>query len=352
MTSTSQLSELAAEWRDGRPLYPLYAALSREFVIELPAHSDLEADVDAPSQESVEQARQLFSDLDARIRVHQVRQFLQPTTLGDDEACRPLLVHHLSRGEHPDPARDKIDFLLVQYFSHCAPSRLEDADVDVAYVAQTLEGVLGTVDVNVPDWLKPLDEIVHSANGCQSLNQLLTTRILEKGRKIKTSCGQNYFLPTAMVAFTRFSFLMRRIFFRLMHQDLNAILDGLRELEGRGITTLDCRRAQFSAEEPIARLRRICQSWKVMFHAEYSSGQPVSMLVDLRAVVEAALAKNARNPKSAPTAKPAAASKTRAQAAGAAVNSDVPDFEVTSSSPDWSENSPTGQQDVDDSNPK
>ena len=30
-----------------------------------------------------------------------------------------------------------------------------------------------------------------------------------------------------MVAFTRFSFLMRRIFFRLMHQDLNAILDGL-----------------------------------------------------------------------------------------------------------------------------
>ena len=84
-----------------------------------------------------------------------------------------------------------------------------------------------------------------------------------------------------MVAFTRFSFLMRRIFFRLMHQDLNAILDGLRELEQRGVETLDCRRAQFSAEEPIARLRMICQSWKVMFHAEYSSGQPVSMLVDL-----------------------------------------------------------------------
>ena len=102
-------------------------------------------------------------------------------------------------------------------------------------------------------------------------------------------------MPAAMVAFTRFSFLMRRIFFRLMHQDLNAILDGLRELEHRGVETLDCRRAQFSAEEPIARLRMICQSWKVMFHAEYSSGQPVSMLVDLRAVVEAALAKNAKS---------------------------------------------------------
>jgi hypothetical protein len=150
-----------------------------------------------------------------------------------------------------------------------------------------------------------------------------------------------------MVTFTRFSFLMRRIFFRLMHQDLNAILDGLRELEQRGVETLDCRRAQFSAEEPIARLRMICQSWKVMFHAEYSSGQPVSMLVDLRAVVETALAKNAKR---AATAKPGGATKARAQAAGAAANPDVPDFEVSSSPADWGENAPTGQQDADDNN--
>ncbi len=348
MTSTSQLSELAAEWRDARLLYPLYAALAREFVIDLPAHSDLEAGVDAPPQESVEQARQLFQDMDARIQVHQLRQFLQTTTIGSDEALRTLLLHHLRRPDHSDSDRDKIDFLLVQFFSHCAPSRLEDADVDFAYVAQTLETVLGPVDQKVPEWLNPLDEVLQTANGCRNLNQLLTSRILEKGRKLKTSCGQKYFEPAAMVAFTRFSFLMRRIFFRLMHQDLNAILDGLRELEHHGVQTLDCRRAQFSAEEPIARLRMICQSWKVMFHAEYSSGQPVSMLVDLRAVVEAALAKNAKNPKSSATAKPAA----RAQAASAASSSDVPDFEISSGSADWSENSPNGQRDVDDSNPK
>src|SRR5258705_7705288 len=92
-----------------------------------------------------------------------------------------------------------------------------------------------------------------------------------------------------MISFARFSFLMRRAFFRLMHQDLNAIFDGLRELEHRGVSTIDCRRAQFSAEEPIVRLRMICQSWKVMFQAEYSSGQPLRMLVDLRASVDAAL---------------------------------------------------------------
>ncbi len=344
MTPTSQLSDLAAEWRDARLLYPLYAALAREFVIELPHHNDLEAGIDAPAQESIEQTRQLFLDLDAHIQVHQLRQFLQTTTVSSDDALRTLLIHHLRKQEHTDSDRDKIDFLLVQFFSHCAPSRLEDADVDLAYVAQTLEPVLGPVDLTVPEWLSPLDEVVQTANSCRNLNQLLTSRILEKGRKLKTSCGKKYFLPAAMVAFARFSFLMRRIFFRLMHQDLNAILDGLRELQQRGVETLDCRRAQFSAEEPIARLRMICQSWKVMFHAEYSSGQPVSMLVDLRAVVEAALAKNAKR---AAAAKPT--TKARAQGAGAATNSDVPDFEVSSSSPEWSENA--GRQD-DDNNPK
>ena len=328
MTPTPQLSDLAAEWREARLLYPLYAALAREFVIDLPHHSDLEAGVDAPPQESVEQTRQLFSELDAHIQVHQLRQFLQTTTISSDDALRTLLLHHLRRQEHPDSDRDKIDFLLVQFFSHCAPSRLEDADVDLSYVAQTLEPVLGPVDLNMPEWLTPLDEVVQTANGCRNLNHLLTSRILEKGRKLKTSCGKKYFLPAAMVAFTRFSFLMRRIFFRLMHQDLNAILDGLRELQTRGVETLDCRRAQFSAEEPIARLRMICQSWKVMFHAEYSSGQPVSMLVDLRAVVEGALAKHAK------TAKAGGVAKAKAQAAAAAPTSDLPDFEVSSGTPE------------------
>jgi hypothetical protein len=41
----------------------------------------------------------------------------------------------------------------------------------------------------------------------------------------------------------------------------------------------------------------ICQSWKVMFHAEYSSGQPLRMLVDLRAAVDDALQNGAsKNP--------------------------------------------------------
>jgi len=351
MSANSQLNELAAVWHDARLLYPLYSALAREFVIDVPSCADLEAGIDAPPQESVELARQWLLDLDARIQVHQLRQFLQTTSLASDEALRTLLAHHLQKPIHNDSDRDKTDFLLVQFFSHCAPSRLQDSDVDLAYVAQLLEPVLGTVDLNVPEWLKPLDELVGQANDCKNLKELFSSGILEKGRQLKTSSGQNYFSPIAMVAFTRLSFLMRRVFFRLMHQDLNAILDGLRELELRGVTVLDCRRAQFSAEEPIVRLRMICQSWKVMFHAEYSSGQPLSMLVDLRAVVDAALAKSAKK-----TAAGQTIIKSRAAAApaGAPAASEPPEFEVSSGSEDWSQNASVHPQNSgkDDSNPQ
>jgi hypothetical protein len=182
----------------------------------------------------------------------------------------------------------------------------------------------------VPDWLKPLDDVIERANACQTLNELFTSRLLEEGRNLKTSAGDKYFEAAAMVTFTRFSFLMRRVFFRLMHQDLNAILDGLRELELKGVKTLNCRKAQFSAEEPVSRLRMICQSWKVMFHAEYSSGQPLCILVDLRTAVEAALAQNAKVGNLTP--------KTRSVAAGGgftASKAGGAEFEVSSAPQEW-----------------
>ena len=335
MTDTQQLQELGQEWNAARLLYPLYAALAREFVIDLPPCADLDANLEAPPQESIEMARQWFLDMDERIQVHQLRQFLQTTTLTSDEGLKALLAHHLHKAKRAPSDRDKIDFLLVQLFSHCAPSRLEDADVDAAYVAQVLEPVLGSFDATSPGWLKPLDDFIAAANRCKNLNELFTAGILEKGRKIKAGAGENYFQPAALVAFARFSFLMRRVFFRLMHQDLNAILDGLRELESRGVHTLDCRRAQFSAEEPTARLRMICQSWKVMFHAEYSSGQPLRMLVDLRTVIDTALSRTAKNAsgKNAVGAKPAKAKAAAAMTQFATSPADVPEFEVSSSHP-------------------
>jgi hypothetical protein len=104
----------------------------------------------------------------------------------------------------------------------------------------------------------------------------------------------------------------------------------------------------------------ICQSWKVMFQAEYSSGSPLRMLVDLRASVEHALGRGKAAPEAKGTAavpnKPVAAPKPTpkapmANAAAAGANAakphapaekptpkpvavEAPEFEV-SGAPEW-----------------
>jgi hypothetical protein len=291
MTLPTPVQDLATQWKSACRLYPIYFELAREFAIDVQACPDLEAGVDTPGKEAVEQANHWLEQMDERVQVHQLRQFLQTNALVNPESLLHLLVHFLTKAAKNDVVRDKVDFLLVQYFSQLAPAGLGDDDVDLAYVAQTLEPILSQVELKAPVWLNALDRILESARRCRSLDELLHGGILEQGRKAKTQAGELFYLPVALVAFTRFGYLMRRVFFRLMLGDLNIILDGLTELEEKGIETIDCRRAQFSAQEPILRLRMICQSWKVMFQAEYSSGQPLRMLVDLRASVEAALGK-------------------------------------------------------------
>jgi hypothetical protein len=314
----------STQWSSARRLYPIYFELAREFVIDVPVCADLEAGVQTPGEEALEQANRWFHDMDERIQVHQLRQFLQTTSLVNQEGLLDLLQHFLTRTEKNDTIRDKIDFLLVQYFSQIAPTGMVDAEVDLAFTADSLQSVLGKVEAKPPVWLNALDRVLETARRSRSLDELLHGGALEQGRKAKTQAGDLFYLPIALVAFARFGYLMRRVFFRLMLGDLNIILDGLTELEEKGIQTIDCRRAQFSAEEPILRLRMICQSWKVMFQAEYSSGQPLRMLVDLRASVDHALgrgkapeppAKPEAKAKAAPAVKPAAKPAVKAAVA-------------------------------------
>jgi hypothetical protein len=321
MTPSSQPAtptpDLAATWAGFRKLYPVYAELAREFVIDLPAPAELESGVETPALESMEQAQQWLQQMDEQLQVHQLRQFLQTNPLVDGEAIVAMVQRLLARAAHGNSVRDKIDFLLVQYFSGVAPAELADNRADLAYVAHALEPILGSIDLKPPLWLNSLERILDAARKCRSLNELLHGGILEQGRKAKGQAGELFCIPVALVAFTRFGYLMRRVFFRLMLADLNSILDGLTELEEEGVETIDCRRAQFSAQEPVVRLRMICQSWKVMFQAEYSSGQPLRMLVDLRASVETALGRGA-NTKATTAAAAPAGKPVRASAAAAA----------------------------------
>jgi hypothetical protein len=278
-----------ASWQNIRCLYPVYTALARDFALEIKPCQELESGAGVPSADVVANAKRWLAEMDQRVQIHQLRQFVQTSAQADDVVLRALLFCQLNKENPADRNRDKVDFLLVQLFSQAAPADISGPSLSLTEAAKILQPVLGPVEFSAADWLEPLQELLGKAYRAKNLNELFTSRIIEHGRQIKTSCGDEFFEPAAMVAFARFGFLVRRAFFTLMHQDLNVILDGLRDLETQGITTLDCRKAQFAADEPIARLRMICLSWKVMFHAEYSAGQPLCILVDLRTAVESAL---------------------------------------------------------------
>ena len=143
MTPSTPVQDLATQWNSARRLYPIYFELAREFAIDVKPCPDLEAGVDTPGKEAVEQANQWLDQMDTLVQVHQLRQFLQTSSLVNQDGLVSLLQHFLARPAKTDVIRDKIDFLLVQYFSQLAPTGVNDTEVDLAYVAQALESIVG-----------------------------------------------------------------------------------------------------------------------------------------------------------------------------------------------------------------
>lgn len=276
-------------WPTWLRLYFLYAEIAREWVIEWQSCPGLDQRLDSPPDEEViAETGRWFAQMDGRIEVQHLRQFAQNSPLMTEDAITDFLVHYLHKQPHSEAERDKVDFLVVQLFSAKAP-HCRDADLSLGAVARILEPVLGPQEGSGAAFLAPLDELIEEAGRTKTLKALFTSRLIERGRDVKARCGEHFFDPLSLAAFARFGFFVRRTFFRLMRLDFDAILDGLRELEENDVRTLDCRKAQFARDESVARVRVLCQSWRVMFQAEYSSGQPLCLLVDLRTAVETAV---------------------------------------------------------------
>lgn len=285
-SATHQLTELAGQWRDARRLYLLYGALQQKFDLGVPPCPELESPINRAEPEALERVWNWFKQMDERVHVHQLRQLLQTTRLGTEENLRAMITRHLEKENKVDADRDKVDFLLVQYLGSCAPPGFYDKEVSFEDCAMALEPVVGEVGMHTPKWLEPLDECLKEIEHCQSIRELLSKGILDETRLLKVSSGEMYFGPTALVAITRFNFLARRGFVRMIASDLHAIRSTLRDLEVNGVATVDCSKAGLSNKETIEHLRGICQEWKKAFHAAYAAGQSFKQLVDVRTIVE------------------------------------------------------------------
>src|SRR5207253_10018678 len=162
---------------------------------------------------------------------------------------------------------------------------------DFDHVAEVLHPVLGDVSPLLPSFCEGLDDTLKELDECSSLGDLLQKKLVDKARAIKDQAGEKYFMPSVLVAFVRFNFLLRLGFFRLMHADLHAIRFAIHQMEARGQAFCDCTSAGLANEEPLVHLREICHDWKRPFRAANSAGNNFAQLVKIRTAVDAALLK-------------------------------------------------------------
>ncbi|MGC1484792.1 MAG: hypothetical protein WA789_13435 [Candidatus Acidiferrum sp.] len=294
-TASKPANSRQAKWVEDRSVFPIYLALAKQLEIEIPFPQEKRNLPEKPDLELFDEVESWLDEMDQLVAVHALRKLLQTTTLNANENSLCALIHrHLKKSSKTNVDRDKIDFLLVQYFALCAPAKIYHKQIEPSDVAQVMIPVLGDVPVTTLAWCEPLEKMIDTLGTFRSLREILKTNFIEQGRKVKETAGGMFYDPAALLAFVRFNFLLRRTFIELMHADLIAIRSGLAQLETAAVKTIDCQHFGLSGSEPLAKIRETADEWKQPFQKEYterSVNQTFEKLLGLRTDVEHALEK-------------------------------------------------------------
>lgn len=292
LSVSERADAIAGAWAEARLVYPLYFYLATHFHLTVPPVHDAILPAACPATQLFDQVICWLEEMDAQIRTNQLRQLLHSINDVKPESLRALIWRLLRHKDKSASDRDNIDLLLATYFALCAPEDLYACEITLADVAQVLKEVLVDADPTELEWCRPLNEVLDAMKECRGLCEVFAAKLLEKGRELKDAAGFMFYDPAALVAFTRFNFLVRRSFFRLLHVDLRAIREGLSELERRGISTVDCRTAGLTQQEAISHLREISLAWRQPISSDYateSANRTFEQLLAIRSAVERAL---------------------------------------------------------------
>jgi hypothetical protein len=284
-----------AQWEELRSVFPIYVALAKQLQLEIPIAQNKRILPEKVDPELFAQIQKWLEAMDQQVMVHQLRHLLQMTTLNASESgLRALIMRHLRKPEKTATDRDKADFLLVQYFALTAPPKIYHKQIELADVANVLRPVFGEVDSTPLPWCEPLENMIQALRGFKSLRDMLKTNFIEQGRRVKETAGGMFYDPSAMLAFIRFNFLMRRTLIELMHADLIFIRSGLINLQSAGAKTIECQSVGLGKAEPIEKIQQMTDEWKQPFQKEYTErtvNQAFEKLLGLRADVERAVEK-------------------------------------------------------------
>jgi len=311
-----------AQWEELRSVFPIYVALAKQLQLEIPIPQNKRILPDKVDPDLFSKIQKWLEVMDQQVMVHQLRHLLQMTTLNASESgLRALIMRHLRKQAKTTTDRDKADFLLVQYFALTAPPKIYHKQIELSDVANVLRPVFGEVDSTPLPWCEPLENMIHTLRGFKSLRDMLQTNFIEQGRRVKETAGGMFYDPSAMLAFIRFNFLMRRTLIELMHADLIYIRSGLVNLLHAGAKTIECHGVGLGKAEPIEKLQQMTDEWKQPFQKEYTErtvNQAFEKLLGLRADVERAVEKVIGKSPAAPVAsEPEAPSKKSVSSAPA-----------------------------------
>ena len=295
-----------SQWEELRSVFPIYVALAKQLQLEIPIPQNKRILPDKVDPNLFSQIQKWLEVMDQQVMVHQLRHLLQMTTLNASESgLRALIMRHLRKQAKSTTDRDKADFLLVQYFALTAPPKIYHKQIELSDVANVLRPVFGEVDSSPLPWCEPLENMIHTLRGFKSLRDMLQTNFIEQGRRVKETAGGMFYDPSAMLAFIRFNFLMRRTLIELMHADLIYIRSGLVNLLHVGAKTIECHGVGLGKAEPIEKLQQMTDEWKQPFQKEYTErtvNQAFEKLLGLRADVERAVEKVIGKSPAAPVA--------------------------------------------------
>ncbi len=286
-SSSSTAASPVSQWRTARLLYPTYAALVQRLGLHLPLPQNALELGEAFDPESLIEISRWVAEVDRQVQPHHLRQFLQESELAScEDALHALISHLLAKEDKSEADRDKLDYLLVQYFTASAPPSFQDSAVTREAVAEVLEPVLGNVPSDLPDWLEALDELLERLERCETLGEMWDLGLIRQGRELKQTAGLRYFEPKSLVAFTHLNSVLRREVARVMNSDLEFLGESLDKLQARGVQNIDCRAAGFSESESIASLKEKWASWEVPIDAPYTAESLFLPLIALRKVLE------------------------------------------------------------------
>lgn len=255
-------SDLLAQWTAVRSVYPIYAAVAKEFSLDPPPYDDLDAVESDAEVAATKRVQQWLGELDARIQPHQFRLILERTDiLNSEDKLRALARRHLAKKNRTDADRDKLHYLLSQYLFICSPPSFRSRELSLAEVAHVLEPVLGECAAYVPESLQPLKALCDRMSACRSLAEFQSS-ILNAARESKSSMGEMYFGATALAVVTHFNHCAKRSFASLWMSEVQETEAGLDKLQARGVDAIDATGAGLSTTEGLLRIRELVKRLK------------------------------------------------------------------------------------------